>query len=197
MAEEKMGKLLQMFKDGSTPKEHGGVNIKGNNNQVAGRDIINNINRKETIVRPFQPGPEHISAVQAKKLYDLVLKAAERDAGGDPDKIGSKRAGWWSRLRNHYGVPNYREIPAHLGDEAIKWLQQQIAMNRPKIRRANNQEWRKDHYIGIWAKMSELGMSKGDIYALVKERLGKQVVSLTKLGERDLKAFYQIMMRMK
>lgn len=197
MAEEKMGKLLQMFKAGSTPKDGGAVNIQGNNNQVAGRDIINNINRKETIVRPFQPGPEHISAAQAKKLQDLVYKAAERESGGDPEKVGGKRAGWWSRLRNHYGVSNYREIPSHLGDEAIKWLQQQIAMNRPKIRRVDNQAWRNDHYKGIWAKAREINMSKGEVYALVKDRLDKQVVSLTQLGERDLKKFYQIMMKMK
>ena len=196
MVEKEMGKLLHMFKEGSSPKKGESINIQGDNNQVAGRDIVNNINRKEVIVRPFQPGPEHISSVQAKKLQDLIYKVADREAAGDLDKIGSKRAKWWTRLRNHYGVSTYREIPYYRVEDDINWLQQQIAINRPKIRRADTQSGLNDHYKGIWAKARELNMPKGEVYALVKERLEKQVVSLKQLGERDLKKLYQIIMKL-
>lgn len=181
----------------TTIKKTGNINVKGDNNQIAGGDIINQINHKEVTTNRYTPDREkNISAAQAKKLQDLVYRAAERDAGGDEKKIGRKRSKWWKMLKDHFEVPTYHDIPAHLGEHAIKWLQQQIAMNRPKIRRTNNQAWRNDHYRGIWARSREIGMSKGEVYALVAERLGKQVTSLKNLGERDLKKLYHMIMSM-
>jgi len=173
----------------------GDIKVEGNNTQIAGGDIVNyNAPPKQVTSRPFKPGPEHITAAQAQKIRDLIHKAAERTAGSDTGRIGHEIQSWWGRLKKRYEVSTYREIPAELGNHAIKWLQQQIAMNRPKLRRSNNQDWRKEHYSAIWAKSREKGISKGEVYALVADRLGKQVTSLTKLGERDLKKLYHIIM---
>jgi len=165
--------------------------INGNGNIQAGGDVY--INMKETIRSKFTPGPEHISAAQARKLQRLVEKAVtiEEAAGGDRQSLFAK---WWSILKDQYNVATYREIPAHLGDAAIAWMSQRIAIMRPKLRRNDNDAWRKEHYTAIWARARERGMSKGDVYAIVLDRLDVQVASLTNLGERNLKKLYQIMM---
>ena len=172
----------------------GSQSIVGNGNIQAGRDVF--VNKRETIRNEVKPGPEHITAAQARKIQGLVEKAVsiEEAAGGDRQALFAK---WWGIVKNQYNVPTYREIPAHLGDQAIAWLTQQIAIKRPKLRRTDNTSWRNEHYKAIWAKARQLGFSKGDVYALVLERIGVQVVSLTKLGEQNLKKLYNIIMAMK
>jgi hypothetical protein len=165
--------------------------VSGHHNVVAGRDV--NINKREVTRLSVIPGPEHITEEQAKRLKDLVDKAAKIEiaAGSEPRKTYAK---WWSELTNRYEVTSYRLIPRLLGSEAIKWLEQRAAMLRPKLRRANPLAWRVEHYAAIWARARELSMSKGAVYSLVKERLGLQVVSLKLLGEHNLKHLYNIMM---
>lgn len=169
------------------------LSIVGNNNVQAGGDIY--INKRETIRNEFTPGPEHINAAQARKLQKLVEKATEIEEKAGKDR-GKAYAKWWSKLKNQYNVPNYQAIPAHLGEHAIAWLTQQIAIMRPKLRRNDNTLWRNEHYKAIWAKARSLGMSKGEVYALVRDRLGVQIISLTKLGEQNLKKLYNIIMSM-
>ena len=170
---------------------HPTQSVAGHHHIVAGRDI--NINKREVTRVSVTSGPEHITEDQAKRLKDLVDKAAKIEiaAGSEPRKTYAK---WWSELTNRYGVTSYRLIPRPLGSEAIKWLEQRAAMLRPKLRRANPSAWRGEHYKAIWARARELGMSKGDVYSLLKRRLDLQVVSLTQLGEHNLRHIYNIMM---
>jgi len=167
--------------------------IVGNGNIQAGRDV--NINKREVIRNEFTPGPEHITPAQARKIQKLVEKAAEIEekAGADRGKVFAK---WWKRVKDQYGVPTYLAIPAHLGDHAIGWLTQQVAIMRPKLRRTDNASWRNSLYTPIWAKARALGKSKGEVYAIAEERLGVKVSSLTKLGEQNLKKLYNILMAM-
>jgi hypothetical protein len=81
-------------------------------------------------------------------------------------------------------------------DGAPLYMKQQIAIMRPKLRRNDNPSWRNEHYAGIYARARQLGISKGEVYAIAFNRLGVQVVSLTKLGEQNLKKLYQIIMAM-
>lgn len=203
MADDKKAKIVNLLKETKTKKarkksDHKpSLSIVGNGNIQAGGDV--NLNKREVIRNSFTPGPEHITASQAKKLQDLVQKAVELEAtagvhGGDQKKLFAK---WWKILKDQYNVPNYQRIPLHLGDHAIAWFKQRIATLRPKLRRTDNASWRKEHYTGIYARAKELGMSKGEVYAIVAERLGKQVQSLTKLGEQDLKKLYNIIMAMR
>jgi len=172
-------------------KIKGDGNIVGDGNILAGGDV--NINTRKTVRHEFRPGPEHISEATAKKIQDLVANLVGKEEAG-----GMKRsqafAKWYGLLKNRYNVTTYKAIPAHLGDEAISWLRQQSAIKRSKIRRNDTSKWRKELYTSIWARANELGMSKGEVYALVADRLGKRVTSLTKLGERSLKKLYHIIM---
>lgn len=189
-------RLQDFFPGGELPQEArvpGLVqSVPGHHNIVAGRDI-NYVNKREIIRPRVTPGPEHITGDQAKRLQELVKKAAEIEiAGGSPENRAFAK--WWSELKNRYEVPSYQLIPRSLGDDAIKWLQQRAAMLRPKLRRTNPSAWRNEHYTAIFAKGRDLGMSKGEVYSLIGRRLSLQIVSLTKLGERSLKHAYKIMM---
>lgn len=173
------------------------MSIVGNNNVQAGGDVY--INKKETVRKEFTPGPEHITAAQARKIQRLVEKAVtiEEAAGvseGNRKKLFAK---WWKIVQNQYDVATYREIPAHLGDPAIAWLQQRVAILRPKARRTDKTLWRNEHYTAIYARARELGISKGEVYAIALERLGANVASLTKLSDQNLKKLYSIIMAMR
>lgn len=163
--------------------------------QAAGRDIHNHINEKK-IVRPtVVRGPEFISSAGARKIQgrvDTLVKIGVA-AGGEQKKLYAR---WYKQLKDFFGVPSYLEIPAHQEQQAIDWLAQQKALQRPKIRRADNAMWRADLYPGIWARSKQLGMSRADVYHLASEKFGVKVVSLKQLGERNLKALYDYLFRM-
>jgi hypothetical protein len=190
MDEEKKNEVIQLFSDASKPS--GGIAVKGNGNVVAGGDV--HINKREVIRPVVIPGPGSVTPAQAKKIKDGIDKLVELEfTAGDPDKAKLYKK-WWGMLQKRYQVTSYKEIRADLGDEAVKWLQQLAAKNRPKLRRADNAMWRNEHYKAIWAKARNLGLSKGDVYHIVAERFGKSVTSLKSLGEQDLKKLYHILM---
>ncbi|MDY0164420.1 hypothetical protein [Desulfobotulus sp.] len=160
----------------------------GANSTVIKTDKI--VNKTE-----FTPGPEHITPAQAQAIQEAVKKLADKEKAGGltSQKAFSK---WYSAIKKRYNVPTYHAIPAELGDSVLAWLKQQSAIMRPKLRRNDNAQWRNEHYAAINARAKNLNLSKGDIYHIVLERLGKQVSSLTQLGERDLKKLYAIIMKM-
>jgi hypothetical protein len=159
--------------------------------QVAGNL---NINSKQIIRSQITPGPDHITPAQAHRLQELVKDAVESESVSGhytADQLFSK---WYTMLRNRYKVNSYTLIPAELGDQAVKWMQRQVAMLRPKLRRADNPAWRNQHYKAIWSRAKELGFTKDQVYALSGDRLGKTITSLKDLGERNLKSLYNIIM---
>ena len=166
--------------------------VNGDGNVQVGGDM--NINSKKIERMPPSPrGPEHLTDAQAYKLQELVKKAAEIEG-----KIGKEPAkafpAWYGKLKKRYKVPRYDLIPCYLGDDAISYMQQEIAKLRPKLRRRDNETWRKEHYRGIWGRVRELGHDKPWVYALVESKMGKKVDSLTILGEQDLRRLYAIIM---
>lgn len=198
--ERKKAKVIRLFKEAPVdPKADASRSppfaptVSGDGNVVAGRDV--NINKRETTRTVVQPGPDHITPKQAAALQDLVRKAADRDVAGGMSR-SSAMAKWWTVLKRNYDVPSYREIPRELGDDAIAWMKQQVARGRSRLRRTDNPSWRAEHYAAIYARALELGLSKGQVYAIVHDRLGKRVTSLKQLGERNLKTLYNIVMAM-
>lgn len=177
------------------------IEINGGDNSINVADnskgTINvNHHHKPSVTRNVvQPTSIHITEAQAKHLHDLVSKAVEIEmiAGGESKKMYSI---WWGKVRKKYNVSSYKLIPVAHGESAIIWMQQQVAMLRPKLRRKDNELWRNEHYAAIYARWRELGYEKSSIYACVAEKLGKSVETLTALGERDLKRLYDIIMKM-
>ena len=169
--------------------------ITGDHNiqAVAGGDV--NINVRRVTRTTVTPPPGSVTPLQVKRIKDQIDRLVERDAaggvlGGDTKKLYPK---WHKMVMNRFSVPSYHCIPESQGDSAIAWLKQHCAMNRSRVRRTDNDSWRNDHYGAIWARASEMGMSKADVYDLVSRRLGKTVLSLKNLGEQDLQRLRQLL----
>lgn len=169
--------------------------VSGNGNMVAGRDL--NI-RTERVVRKTvvqtDPGGKHISNTTARKIQDLVKDYIDihTTAGKDTQRAAQRI---WSSLKNEFNVTSYKEIPAQDSDRAIQWLQAQVAMARPKIRRKAPDKWKESLYKPIYARAGELGISKDDLYLLAQERLAikKPIRSLKELTQRDLQRLHHVM----
>lgn len=203
MADELKKKIVDALKEhGQKPRRSrkqtipaGSMFINGNGNVQAGGDVNINTRKIQRVAAP-PTGPEHITKEQAYKLSELVKKACELETKTGKEQAKSRPA-WWSKLQNRYRVPSYHFIPCTLGEDAISYMQQEIAKLRPKLRRRDNEAWRKEHYSGIWARAKQLGYDKAWVYGLVEEKIGKKIESLTALGEQDLKKLYTIIMAKK
>lgn len=191
-------KILGEATPKKSPRPRGSASINGSNNIMVGGNFLGdvNLNVKKTVRNTIEPGPEHISNDKAKIIKDLIGELVEKDVAGGGRKAESFQK-WWSLFKNRFSVTSYQLLPAHQADAAISWLKQQSALNRPKLRRTNNPKWRTELYTAIWARSKQLGLSKADVYQIVQDRLGKQVVSLKSLGEQNLKSLYTIIMNKK
>lgn len=198
MTEKKKGELVELFKKNANNScgNETKVEIKGNSNQIAGRDINNYVNEKPS--RPsvkFSPDPSfHIQPPIVGKIQRLIYKLADIEATAGNGEIGNLRRSWWSRLNNHFGVGTYREIPASKGGQAVSWLQQHVAINRPKLRRPAKISWRNEHYKAIWARSREIGLAKADVYDLAEKKFGAKIISLKQLSDANLKKLYSSIM---
>ncbi len=159
------------------------ITVSGHGNIVSGGDVRIDKNiqidqpAKVIIQKNFTPGPEHISSQQAKTLKDTIDKLVQKEVAAGNQR-GWAYSHWWGRLKNRYNVSTYKEIPAHLGDEAISWLKQQSAIKRSKLRRNDKPTWKNELYTAIWARARQLNLSKGDVYNIVYKKMGKRVSSL-------------------
>lgn len=169
--------------------------VLGKGNVVAGRDL--NI-RTERVVRKAviqtDPGGKHISNTVARKIQELVKDYIDIHTTADNDTPQAARR-IWSRLKNEFNVTSYKEIPAQKSDRAIQWLQAQLAMARPKIRRKAPEKWKESLYKPIYTRAGDLGISKDDLYLLAQERLDlkKPIRSLKELTQRDLQRLHHVM----
>lgn len=167
-------------------------NGRGNRAQVAAGDIINT--ERHTKVVKFTPDESHISGEQAKRIRQLIDKLAKTLTGED-GKPNFRDA--YGRLYNKFNIGTYRELKSESFDDAVSYLQQQAAINRPKLRRINPQAYRNNLYSPIWAKMKELSWDKPQVYAFASQKLElkKPISSLTQLGPNQLKSLYEYISR--
>lgn len=169
------------------------IEIKGDGNIVGNHNTV--IKTRKVVrktVNKIQPGPEHISPAQARKLQNAVSKLVEIGLKSSDRSENQLYAAWYKKLKNRYDTNSYLLIPAESFDEALSWLQQHAAMNRPKLRRADPQSWRNEHYKAIYARAGELGLSKGQVYGLLLDKMGLRVTSLKQLSDKSLKRLYNI-----
>lgn len=176
------------------------MSIQGNNNIQAGRDVIMT-QKHVTKSPPVVPQSQHITDSQAKQILDALNDLGKRDFEAGK---GDTYASWKSRFykcpwlkSKDAGITSYKLVPAEQFDDAISWIQQQKAMNRPALRRTQNDTWRNDHYTKIYAAAKTLQWGKSDIYSYAAEYLNlkKPITSLKDLGEQNLKALAGAMYR--
>ncbi|MDD4174206.1 MAG: toll/interleukin-1 receptor domain-containing protein [Kiritimatiellae bacterium] len=139
---------------------------------------------------------EHITDRQATQIKDMVDKLAEIDVlAGKPDSHGE----WYARLyrkfpcRNSYHLIHIEDFP-----QVMTYLRIEAAKSRPKLRRTNNDAWRKRYTAAIWAHTKGIGLSHDAVHQLATERLNlaKPIRSLNDLGEQNLEKFYRMVMKL-
>lgn len=167
--------------------------IEGNNNIQIGvnhGDIIHTekIIRKTEVIHDSNT---HISDAQAKEIRDRVKKIAEEKAG--ERRYTSAPYGLvYGTLYNRYGITKYTLLPKDKYEDAIKWLDKQIAIYRPKLKNVDPEQYRKDMYKSIHAKANELKFSHEELYLFINDYLKpkKAITSLKELSDTRLKKIY-------
>jgi len=151
--------------------------------QTAEGDI--HINQKKVLRPQITHEPGDISEETAHTIQDLIRQLSETDnqAGKEP-----AYGGYQQHLKNRYKVASYRKLTVAQGEDAIDWLRQELGRKLPSLRRANNPEWRKRVYKGIWAAARELGWGSDQVHAFANAELELKnpIASLTDLGEQKL-----------
>lgn len=161
--------------------------INGNNNiQVAG-DYI----KTEKIVRTTQVvhnPDEHITDAQAKEVRDKIMKLAE-EMSGDKKYSPSPYKAAYKALYNKYKITKYTLLPKDKYEDAMKWLDKQIAIYRPKLKNVDREQYRKDMYKSIHARANQLHIDIHE-FAETALELKKPISSLKELSDTRLKKLY-------
>jgi hypothetical protein len=143
------------------------------------------INQKKVVRPQIAREPGDITEETAHAIQDLIrqLGEMEKQAGKEPSY-----GGWQQHLKNRYKVASYRKLTTKQGEDAIKWLKQELGRMIPSLRRTNNTEWRKKIYAGIWGAAKRLGWDHDQVHAFANTELALKipVTSLKELGEQKL-----------
>lgn len=173
-------------------------NSKGNHNVQVG---INQgtIIKTDKVVKKNEIKPNienHISEAQAKEIkecIDKIVEINEQAGKGNKSKIYPET---WQSFYNRFKITSYKLLPKETFEDAITWLKQQIAFeHRPKLRKSNNDQWKKDIYGAIYAKSQKsLGLDKQGLYdfALEKLKLKTPINSLKDLSDTRLNKLYKL-----
>ncbi len=166
---------------------HGNENISINgdrNTVIKTTNIYNNTTTKNPT--KFIPNYDiHISSEQAHEIQRLISEIVDKEVigGMDKDKAYGK---WGTQLRNYMKVNSYLAIKIEDYEKAIKYLSKQNALKRSKLRRKDNDSWRKDIYKSIYSRASQLAISSDEVKNIANKRYEKNISSLKELGEREL-----------
>lgn len=176
------------------------VNYGNKNLQIIGASNIElNQNTTKIIRNVVQPSGNHITEEQShtiKRLIDDIVEIIVSTSKSGTTK-GKYYPLWWKKLYDKYEITSYKLLPRDKFNNAESWLHQQIAILRPKLRRNNNDEWKNQHYKAIYAKANSLNLSKEELYQVVMDKLElENISSLKDLNDRQLKQFYDKIMRM-
>jgi hypothetical protein len=168
--------------------------IIGHGNYQAGGDI--NVNKRVVNKVSVKPLPEYVTPAQKQMIKEKIESLVDIGVSSGGERV-SLFPEWWTRLHRKFNVNSYHELNQDQYADVLRWLSQQKAISRPKLRRNDNEKWRNSLYAAIWSRVkNQIGQDKSWVYGLVRDRLGKDISSLSDLGERDLKSLYDIIMRM-
>ena len=179
---------------------------KGNNITQIGSNngTINIKTEKVKTENKITPNPAfHVSGEQAQLIKKYIDDIVELNENAGKFKKKEDKSNFygktWNSFKKAFGVTSYQLLPKEKFADAITWLQKQGAIQKPKLRRTNNTEWRNKNYTAIYSKLRQLGYKKEKAYEIANEKLNlkKPISSLKELGEQNLERLYQIIMRMK
>lgn len=169
---------------------------KGKNIQQIGQNFgkIINTSKIQNVTEVKYNPTEHITDSQAKLIKDKVDEIVRINESTGKISTAKLYMQTWLSIKNKFNVTKYTLLPKEKFEECMTWLQAQIAYNhRPKLRKANNPEWKKQIYTAIYSKIRNKKMSKQDLYDYAYEKLNlkKPISSLKDLSDTRLKKLYQ------
>lgn len=159
-----------------------------------------NQNTKKIVKNIISPTDEHITDKQALIIKNLIDEIVRNETlSSKYANVSKSYKNWFNKLYKKFDVTSYKLIPKELFSNAENWLHQQIAILRPKLRKKDNEEWRKQIYKSIYAKTKAIKFSKEDLYNFVNTKLilKNYINSITELTDKDLGKLYDIIMRIK
>lgn len=158
--------------------------IEGNGNVQVGGDLI----KTEKVIRRtdvLYDKDEYISDSQAKEIRDRIEKIAKSKSKEDSSSYSKA----YKSLYNKFNITKYSLLPKNEYEKAIKWLDKQVAINRPKLKNVDLDQWRKDMYRAIHARSNQLKIDIHDFAFDVLE-LKKPITSLKELSDLRLKKLH-------
>ncbi len=161
--------------------------IVGNGNIQISGDFI----KTEKIIKKTEviyDSEYYISDSQAKEIRDRIQKIALEMSGDKKIKVSPYQAAYKS-LYNKFNITKYSLLPKVLYEDAIKWLDKQIAINRPKMKNVDSDQFRKDYYKSIHTKARQDNIKIHD-FAFEYLNLKHPIESLTELSDADLIKLY-------
>ncbi len=157
---------------------------------MAGRDLV--ITTGKHVQRNvITPDDRHLATDQRDTLRDVIAEVADRLANsGDPNFAAVHRM-----LQRRYGVASYLLIPRNRYDDALKFLKQQRAIHRSRLRHRNPAAYERDLFRAIYTGVGKLGWERSQIldFASAKLALKKPLTSLKELGPSQLKSLADAM----
>jgi hypothetical protein len=163
--------------------------ITGSHNIQVSGDFIKTekVTRKNTITPNYDI---NISQAQAKQIKDKVNEMA---ASVPKEKISNEYRKIWTSLNNKFKLTSYLLMTKEQFDDAMKFLNKMdVSYYRNKLKKNNNEEWRKKTITAIRARANNLRMNRDDFYEYVKRvlLLKKPILSITELSDTRLKQLY-------
>ena len=164
------------------------IQVQGNGNTVAGRDVIHT--ERVTVRHDFTPGPQHITEEQAHELMTLMDEIVKIEKG--VKKTPRNEAAVRGAFKTKFKLGSYRALASDRFDEAKKYLQTEIGRLRSaKSAPKKLDDQRSARYKAIHARERQLGISQWR-KDYVKDRFGKE--SLTELSDQQLEQTYRAVM---
>lgn len=176
--------------------------ISGNNNIQIGtnngdiyytKKVVKNVNVMSNPEIHISDEQAYIIQQKVNELVEVICKAKDIERNKAYIEV-------YAGLKRHFKVPGYKCIPKEKFEEAIRYLEQlKVVKYRPKLRTADNDEYRKQYYKSIHSKANELKLSHDELYQLINDFLApkKEITSLKELSDTRLKKVYTKLFSMK
>jgi hypothetical protein len=179
-----------------TPNSGTSTNVQGDWNKVAGRDFHETHFHEGAKPRiELARRGDEITAAQERKIQNKIAKwasvivAASKGKKTREDAFGEVQ----TRFKNRFQIPKYSALRAEDFDEAMAYIRMEIAKLTPKLLRADKKAGRNKLMGSIKQAMADMRTSNAEYYPQLARRLKIQpFASLTKLGDRALKAVYRM-----
>ncbi|WP_413532749.1 hypothetical protein [Empedobacter brevis] len=168
--------------------------IKGDNNVQVGVNNGQIIQTKKVkqVTEVLHDASNHITDAQALQIRLKITDIAEMVAT-NKGNIGSQIKKEYNALYKEFGCTSYKLLPAERFEEAMLWLSKRTGYRGKKnLRHGDPEEWRKNQYKAINARIRQLGMSKEDLLIFAEEKLAlkKPLASIKDLSATRLQSLY-------